>query len=173
MTASTDSPVPAGSSAEDAEHPEDDVFEQKAVRLAKRERLIAERTDAAGGAYPVTVPITDTIPALRERYADLEAGEETGVVAAVAGRIVFSRNTGKLCFASLQAGDGSRIQAMVSLAVVGEESLQRWKELVDLGDHVYVRGEVISSRRASCRSWSQTGRSRRRRSCRCRTSTPS
>lgn len=130
-----------------AETPEEDVFEQKAVRLAKRERLIAERTDAAGGAYPVSVGVTDTIPALRERFAGLEAGEETGVVAGVAGRIVFSRNTGKLCFASLQSGDGSRIQAMVSLAAVGEESLQRWKELVDLGDHVFVRGQVISSRR--------------------------
>ncbi|WP_349426024.1 lysine--tRNA ligase [Microbacterium sp. LWS13-1.2] len=135
------------SPAETAEPTEEEVFEQKAVRLAKRERLIAERTDAAGGAYPVGVPITDTIPALRERYGDLEAGAETGVTASIAGRVVFSRNTGKLCFASLQAGDGSRIQAMVSLAAVGEESLQAWKELVDLGDHVFVSGEVISSRR--------------------------
>ncbi len=133
--------------ANDAEPTEDDVFEQKAVRLAKRERLLAERADAAGGPYPVVVPVTDTIPALRERYGDLEAGAETGVTAGVAGRVVFSRNTGKLCFASLQAGDGSRIQAMVSLANVGEESLQEWKELVDLGDHVFVSGEVISSRR--------------------------
>ncbi|MFS0792682.1 lysine--tRNA ligase [Microbacterium sp. 1P10AE] len=133
--------------ANDAEPTEDDVFEQKAVRLAKRERLLAERADAAGGPYPVGVPVTDTIPALRERYGDLEAGAETGVTAGVAGRVVFSRNTGKLCFASLQAGDGSRIQAMVSLANVGEESLQEWKELVDLGDHVFVSGEVISSRR--------------------------
>ncbi|MGZ0712012.1 lysine--tRNA ligase (plasmid) [Coraliomargarita sp. W4R53] len=126
---------------------EEEVFEQKAVRLAKRERLIAERVDAAGGAYPVSVPVTTTIPALRAQYGELEAGDETGVTAGVAGRIVFSRNTGKLCFASLQSGDGSRIQAMVSLASVGEESLQAWKELVDLGDHVFVSGEVISSRR--------------------------
>lgn len=136
----SDAPVPP---VDDA----DDVIEQKAVRLAKRERLLSERADAAGGAYPVAVAVTDTIPSLRERYADLEAGAETGVVASVAGRVVFSRNTGKLCFASLQAGDGSRIQAMVSLAEVGDESLQAWKELVDLGDHVSVTGQVISSRR--------------------------
>lgn len=134
--------------ANDAAEPtEDEVFEQKAVRLAKRERLLAERVDAAGGAYPVSVPITTTIPELRSRFGDLEAGAETGETAGVAGRVVFSRNTGKLCFASLQAGDGSRIQAMVSLANVGDESLQAWKELVDLGDHVFVSGEVISSRR--------------------------
>ncbi|MEZ3157195.1 lysine--tRNA ligase [Microbacterium sp. BWR-S6Y] len=134
--------------ANDAAEPtEDEVFEQKAVRLAKRERLLAERADAAGGAYPVAVPVTTTITALRARFGDLEAGAETGETAGVAGRVVFSRNTGKLCFASLQAGDGSRIQAMVSQGVVGEESLQAWKELVDLGDHVFVSGEVISSRR--------------------------
>jgi lysyl-tRNA synthetase class 2 len=143
----TDTPAP--------EPTEDDVrraelveaFEQKAVRLAKRERLNAERADAAGGAYPVTLPITDTIPDLRERFGDLDPGAETGMTAAVAGRVVFSRNTGKLCFATLQAGDGSRIQAMISVAGVGDESLQAWKELVDLGDHVFVTGEVISSRR--------------------------
>jgi len=139
----TDTSAPAAA----PEMSEEDIFEQKAVRLAKRERLIAERDNPGGGAYPVTVPVTDTIPELRARFADLEAGAETGVTAAVAGRVVFSRNTGKLCFASLQAGDGSRIQAMVSLAAVGEESLQAWKELVDLGDHVSVSGEVVSSRR--------------------------
>ncbi|MFT3798043.1 lysine--tRNA ligase [Microbacterium sp.] len=144
MTENTAAPA---AEAPEPELSAEEAHEQKAVRLAKRERLIAERTDAAGGAYPVAVPVTDTIPALRERFADLDAGAETGVTAAVAGRIVFSRNTGKLCFASLQSGDGSRIQAMVSLAAVGEESLQRWKDLVDLGDHVYVSGEVISSRR--------------------------
>jgi lysyl-tRNA synthetase class 2 len=135
----TDTPAP--------EPTDEEVFEQKAVRLAKRERLMAERADAGGGAYPVSLPITDTIPSLRERFADLEAGAETGVTAAVAGRVVFSRNTGKLCFATLQAGDGSRIQAMVSLASVGDDSLQAWKDIVDLGDHVFVSGEVISSRR--------------------------
>jgi lysyl-tRNA synthetase class 2 len=127
--------------------PAADISEQKAVRLGKRERLLAERQDAGGGPYPVAVPITDTIAELRDRFAGLPADTGTGQDAAVAGRVVFSRNTGKLCFATLQAGDGSRIQAMVSLAVAGEHSLERWKDLVDLGDHVAVRGEVVASRR--------------------------
>ncbi|VXB38647.1 lysyl-tRNA synthetase [Microbacterium sp. 8M] len=149
----TDAPAPTPDSSDPAAGASagsgtgEDTFEQRAVRLAKRERLIADRADAAGGAFPVSVPVTHTIPQLRAEYGELEAGAETGVVVGVAGRVVFSRNTGKLCFATLQAGDGSRIQAMISLANVGEESLARWKELVDLGDHVFVHGEVISSRR--------------------------
>jgi lysyl-tRNA synthetase class 2 len=126
-----------------AELTESEVSEQKAVRLEKRARLIASGAEA----YPVSLPITATIGEVRARFADLEAGAETGETVGLAGRIVHSRNTGKLCFASLQAGDGGRIQAMVSLAEVGQESLDAWKELVDLGDHVFVSGQVISSRR--------------------------
>ncbi len=65
----------------------------------------------------------------------------------VAGRVMFSRNTGKLCFATLQEGDGTQLQVMLSLAGVGEEALAAWKSEVDLGDIVFVHGEVISSRR--------------------------
>jgi lysyl-tRNA synthetase class 2 len=121
---------------------ETEVFEQKAVRLAKRERLI----ELGLGAYPVSVPITDTIGSIRARYDHLSADEKTGEVSALAGRVVFLRNSGKLCFVQLQAGDGDRLQAMFSLGEIGEESLALFKELVDLGDHLYVRGEIISSR---------------------------
>ncbi|WP_309711591.1 lysine--tRNA ligase [Pseudolysinimonas sp.] len=125
----------------------EDIAEQKAVRLAKRERLIQDAETAGEGAYPVSVPITSTIADVRAKFPDLEVDAQTGEVVGVAGRVVHLRNTGKLCFAALQAGDGSRIQAMVSLAEVGEPSLERWKDLVDLGDFVFVSGEVISSRR--------------------------
>ncbi|MFV0432681.1 MAG: lysine--tRNA ligase [Leucobacter sp.] len=127
---------------------EDEVFEQKRVRLEKRDRLNAE-ADLGGGAYPVEVPVTATISEVRAEWSHLEETPDTasGATVGVAGRVVFQRNTGKLCFASLQAGDGTRIQAMISLAEVGEASLADYKELVDLGDHLFVSGEVISSRR--------------------------
>ncbi|MET4703661.1 lysine--tRNA ligase [Frigoribacterium sp. UYMn621] len=122
---------------------EEELSEQTRVRLGKRDRLIASGAEA----YPVGLPITTTIPAVRAEYENLETDAATGVTVGLAGRVVHLRNTGKLCFASLQSGDGSRIQAMVSLAEVGEESLAEWKDLVDLGDHLFVSGEVISSRR--------------------------
>lgn len=129
--------------APEPELTEAEVSEQKAVRLTKRERL----NELGIGAYPVSVPVTDSISSVRERFDGLEADATTGVTVGVAGRIVHLRNTGKLCFASLQSGDGSRIQAMVSLAEVGDEQLELWKDLVDLGDLIFVSGEVISSRR--------------------------
>ncbi len=110
--------------------------------MAKREKLNSESS-----AYPVSLPITHTIEAVKAKYPSLEADISTGAVVGVAGRIMFLRNTGKLCFATLQSGTGERIQAMISLDKVGEETLESWKELVDLGDHVFVEGEVITSKR--------------------------
>lgn len=145
----TENATPNSPAPEQSEHEfEEEVFEQKAVRLAKRDRL-NEGAGLGGGAYPVSVPVTHSIPAVREQFGHLEdePGQSSGEIVGVAGRVVFQRNTGKLCFASLQAGDGTRLQAMVSLAEVGETSLADYKELVDLGDHLFVKGEVISSRR--------------------------
>jgi lysyl-tRNA synthetase class 2 len=121
---------------------EQDLPEQIAIRLEKRERL-----NALGDAYPVTLPLTHTIGEVRAAYPELEVDVATGDQVAVAGRIMFQRNTGKLCFATLQAGSGERIQAMLSLDKVGEERLELYKELVDLGDHMFVAGEVITSKR--------------------------
>ena len=121
-----------------------DLSEQMQIRLEKRAKLL----ESGREAYPVGVPVTRTIASIREQYdGKLEADDTTGDIVGISGRVVFVRNTGKLCFASLQQGDGTRIQAMISLAGVGEEALADWKSLVDLGDHVFVHGEVISSRR--------------------------
>lgn len=121
---------------------EQDLPEQIAVRLAKRDRL-----NELGEAYPVSLPITHTIEQVRAEYPDLEIDVATGDKVSIAGRVMFQRNTGKLCFATLQAGGGERIQAMLSLDKVGEERLDLFKELIDLGDHLFVTGEVITSKR--------------------------
>ncbi len=126
----------------DQDELDQDLPEQIAVRLAKRERL-----NQLGDAYPVSLPITHTIDQVRAAYPDLEVDVATGDVVALAGRVMFQRNTGKLCFATLQAGSGERIQAMLSLDKVGEDQLESYKELVDLGDHLFVEGEVITSKR--------------------------
>ncbi|HLS73820.1 MAG TPA: amino acid--tRNA ligase-related protein, partial [Actinomycetaceae bacterium] len=126
-----------------SEELDQDLPEQVRIRAEKRARLLAQGTDP----YPVTLPITTSIAAVREKYAGLAAGEETEDVVGLAGRVMYLRNTGKLCFATLQDGEGRRLQAMLSLAEVGQEALEAFKTDVDLGDHLFVRGRVIASRR--------------------------
>ena len=122
---------------------DDELPEQMRFRRAKRDRLLADGKQA----YPVTVGRTHSLAEINEAWAHLETGEETQDVVTVAGRVMFVRNTGKLAFSALQEGAGTRLQVMLSLAEVGEESLAEWKSDVDLGDHVAVTGRVIRSRR--------------------------
>ncbi|WP_409184554.1 lysine--tRNA ligase [Amycolatopsis sp. VS8301801F10] len=123
--------------------PDADLPEQMRVRRDKRDRIIAEGADP----YPVEVPRTHTLAQIRAEHSGLEADTSTGQMVGVTGRVMFLRNTGKLCFATLREGDGTELQAMLSLAQVGAESLAAWKSDVDLGDHVFVHGEVITSKR--------------------------
>lgn len=160
MTEASPTPVenqkPAGAAANA------DVPEQVRIRREKRQRLLETGHDP----YPVEVPRTHTLAEVRARWAVrpdadaetaaateaaeviyLDKGEETQDVVGVVGRVMFVRNTGKLAFATLQDGDGTTLQVMLSLAEVGEDALAEWKALVDLGDLVFVEGRIIASRR--------------------------
>ncbi|MEX0580385.1 MAG: lysine--tRNA ligase [Mycobacterium sp.] len=136
----SDADAPAGQPEHQAA---DDLPEQFRIRQGKRQRLLDEGREA----YPVAVPRTHSLAQVRAAYPDLPADATTGEHVGVTGRVVFARNSGKLCFATLQEGEGAQLQAMISLAGVGAEGLESWKSDVDLGDIVFVHGEVISSRR--------------------------
>jgi lysyl-tRNA synthetase class 2 len=127
----------------DPQQPKPDLSEQARVRRSKRAAIL----ERGGQAYPATVPVTSTIEAVRQEFGGLADGQETDHLVGVAGRVVFIRNTGKLCFCMLQSGGGERLQAMLLEAVLGKESLARFKADVDLGDHLFVHGRVIASKR--------------------------
>jgi len=93
----------------------DELPEQMRVRREKLDRI----RERAAEPYPVSVPRTVSIGALRDNYGDLAADSATGDRVSVAGRIVLKRDSGKLCFATLRvlagrwvglaAEDGARV----------------------------------------------------------------
>ncbi|MDQ1616839.1 MAG: lysyl-tRNA synthetase, class [Actinomycetota bacterium] len=120
----------------------DDLPEQMRVRREKLDRLRMQGRDP----FPLGFPRTTTIAELRAAHPDLGPDEKTGERVGIVGRFELSRIGGKLCFATLQEGD-EHLQVMISLNGVGEDRLAAWKSDVDLGDHVGVEGEVVTSRR--------------------------
>jgi len=130
-------------SVTDVDAPTEDLPEQMRVRREKYDRLMA---DPARAPFPVGVARTATLAEVRAAHPELPAGSETAAIEGVTGRVIFVRNTGKLCFAMLRE-DAAELQVMLSLDRVGAEALAAWKADVDLGDLVFVRGEVISSKR--------------------------
>jgi lysyl-tRNA synthetase, class II len=156
MSSELPDPVPMPS-----EGAADDLPEQRRIRGEKRQQLL----DSGIEPYTLGYPRTHSLAQVRAAYPDLAVDTATGDEVAVTGRVLFIRNGGKLCFATLREGDGTELQAMLSLDRLGEESLDRWKSMVDIGDHVGVTGEVISSRRGELSvladSWAITAKSLR------------
>ncbi len=122
---------------------EEDLPEQLRIRREKRAALIENGIEP----YPVSVPRTKSLLEVRQQHAALEIDVSTGIFESLTGRIIFKRDTGKLCFATLREGDGTELQAMFSLDKIGQASIDSWKSDIDLGDFVSVTGEIITSKR--------------------------
>jgi lysyl-tRNA synthetase, class II len=124
----------------------------------RREKLrqIAELGAKAGlsyaeATYPNHYDATTTIPELRAKFdpvsaeqfaAEIEAGKKHEV--SIAGRIMAIRVQGKAGFAQLQQ-NGQRMQIYVRKDDVGEDAFALYK-LLDLGDHIGVRGYMMRTR---------------------------
>jgi lysyl-tRNA synthetase class 2 len=139
-----------------------DLPEQQRVRRAKRAHMYETGADP----YPASVPRTHSLSEVRDTYDPAELGPDvrTGDEVAVTGRAIFVRDTGQLVFVRLRSGD-AELQCMVSRAGVGSESLAAFKALVDIGDHLSVAGEVVTSRRGElsvqASSWSMAAKTLR------------
>ena len=136
----------------------DSDYEAKlyADRVAKLDR-IAELGAQLGltraeALYPNTFRFTHTIPELIALGASKSAEdlEATPIEAAIAGRVMSHRAQGKAGFAHLQQS-GERLQIYVRKDDVGatpeqSETLFALYKLLDLGDHIGVRGALMRTR---------------------------
>lgn len=141
--------IDEGKSLDEAIDPSNKEFgplahpEQVQMRVAKRALMLKEGIQP----YPVHVDVTSTIGEVRAKYdGKLNAGDETQDVVGIAGRVLFLRNGGGLCFVKLAQGDGTAIQGMISKKEIGADSLKQFKQMVDLGDHLFLKGRVIASK---------------------------
>ncbi|MEI8407443.1 MULTISPECIES: bifunctional lysylphosphatidylglycerol synthetase/lysine--tRNA ligase LysX [unclassified Kribbella] len=122
--------------------PDRKLTEQEQIRRLKLAQLVAAGIDP----YPVSVPRTETLERVRELHPNLPADHRTGESVSVTGRVMRMRDHGGLSFAQLQDGL-SQLQVMLTADACGNLALDHWRRLVDIGDHVSVTGEVVTSRR--------------------------
>jgi len=110
-----------------------------------RERLAKYRKVMQDGGFPYAFSRTDTAAELIERFPDLEPGELTGQTATIAGRLMNTREMGKLIFAPVVDVSGT-LQLFVDRRTLGDESFDAFREL-DAGDWIGATGEVIVTKR--------------------------
>ena len=140
--------------------PSADEPEQIRIRREKLDRIRESGIDP----YPVGYPRTTSLGELRSRFPDLPPDSATGEIVGITGRVMLNRVGGKLTFATLQE-NGERLQVMLTADATGVDSLAAWKSDIDLGDHVGVTGEVVTTKRGELSvragSWALTSKSLR------------
>jgi lysyl-tRNA synthetase class 2 len=128
---------------------EKNLYQQRRDKL----KQIAELGMANGlkydeATYPNSYSATHTIPELRAAYDSLTAEQlesaPSPINVSIAGRIMAIRVQGKAGFAQLQQG-GQRFQIYVRKDDAGENAFALYK-LLDLGDHIGVRGHLFRTR---------------------------
>jgi lysyl-tRNA synthetase class 2 len=115
--------------------------EQVRVRRAKLQRLRALGIDP----YALGHSRTHTLAEVRREAGELAPDTSTGRQVSVVGRVLLKRDMGGLSFATLRDGSGD-LQAMLTRDTTGPDLLEHWVRDVDLGDHVGITGEVVTSR---------------------------
>ena len=128
---------------------EKNLYQQRRDKLAQIAALGQQNgLTYAEATYPNSYAATHTIPEVRAAYGGLTAEELQSASApidvSIAGRIMAIRIQGKAGFAQLQQG-GQRIQIYVRKDDVGENAFALYK-LLDLGDHIGVRGYPFRTR---------------------------
>ncbi|MCU7729099.1 bifunctional lysylphosphatidylglycerol synthetase/lysine--tRNA ligase LysX [Actinoplanes sp. KI2] len=118
------------------------LSQQQRARLEKTDRLVKLGHEP----YPVSVPHTSTIAEVRATHPGLAPDARTGERVSVTGRVRALRDLGGVLFAVLQDG-AVTLQAMLTDDTTPAPAGHRWRQTVDLGDHVSVTGEVVTSRR--------------------------
>ena len=118
---------------------DDNIYEIRREKLKKIEAL-------GHPTYPRKYNFSHTVPQILREYGGQTAEEleSPRVTVRVAGRIMAIRLMGKAGFAHLQQ-DGQRLQIYVKKDAIGDAGFDLWK-LLDLGDHVGVRGYLFRTR---------------------------
>jgi len=111
----------------------------------QRRRKLAALRDEGVEPFPHAFPGVVPIASVRSRWDGLQAGEESGERARVAGRLAARRGQGKAAFLDLVDRSG-RLQLHARADILGQASLDRLVSL-DLGDLLGAEGTVFRTRR--------------------------
>lgn len=129
--------------------------EIKAIRLGKMQQL----KELGMEAYPSKVNQDITLREVKETF---EALEKSNFSKNIVGRIMTIRGQGAILFAVVDDGTSS-FQVVLKRDVLGEQTLQHFVDLVDMGDFISFKGTFFVTQRGEqsmlAESWEMVSKS--------------
>lgn len=114
--------------------------------ISERLRKLKELRSAGINPYPYSFDKKDNAQDLQEKYAKLKNEQKAKYTAKIAGRLINSRELGKIAFGVLQDGS-SKIQIVLQEKETPDKVREFFKKYIDLGDFIGLTGEVFRTKR--------------------------
>jgi lysyl-tRNA synthetase class 2 len=114
------------------------------IRLEKIEQLRLKGIDP----YPTRTEVSHPIAGALALFTEFEKSWQENIPAPqaiVGGRMRSKRPMGKLAFSHIEDGSG-RLQLMLRVNELGQEKVDLFNDLLDLGDFIQASGELMRSR---------------------------
>jgi len=118
--------------------------ELEKIRFEKIEQLKKIGIDP----YPTRSEVTHSVAQALTLFDDFEKMKKENTpppTAAIGGRMRSKRSMGKLAFSHIEDGSG-RIQLLLRVNELGQEKVDQFNDLFDLGDYLQASGELMRSR---------------------------
>jgi len=110
----------------------------------RREKL--EKIKQLGiNPYPTSYKYDCHINEIKNKFLNINTGDESSESVAVCGRLISRREMGKASFADICDYTG-KLQIYVKSDFVGVESYKLFKDLIDLSDFIGVKGKIFKTR---------------------------
>ncbi|MFH1831555.1 MAG: lysine--tRNA ligase [bacterium] len=112
--------------------------EEHAIRLGKVTKMHQENTQA----WPEAQKVTATSQQALEEYEKTKSETQEYMLA---GRLITIRDHGKSFFGNIQDRSGM-LQVYIKMSDVGDAAFEHFKRNIDLGDHLWVRGTLFTTK---------------------------
>ncbi len=114
--------------------------------INERLRKLEELRNNGINPYPHKYDVTAFAADLQEKHKKLKAGQKSASKVKIAGRLMTSRDFGKIAFGVLQDRTG-KIQVTLQKGETSSKQMEFFKKYLDAGDIIGVEGTVMRTQR--------------------------
>ncbi len=113
--------------------------------ISERKKKIEELEKLGINPYPHKYTPSNNSSEIKEKYSRLKENDRTNDKVKIAGRVMTTRDLGKLIFSTLQDSHG-RIQIILKKEETPQKDFEIFKKFIDIGDFVGIEGKIMKTK---------------------------
>ena len=113
--------------------------------INERKRKLKELKSKGINPYPYKYDVKDYSNEIKSKYSKLKNNGKSNDKVKIAGRVMMTRNLGKLIFSTVQDSKG-KIQIILQKGTTSSDSFDLFKKYIDAGDIIGAEGSIMKTK---------------------------